>query len=132
MKNYYYYLKSNRMMHGLGLTAGAAAIILAGCASTPAPVEQMAVSRAAVAAATSSGANEFAPLPLKSAMDKMEGAEKAMIKKDYVLARKLAEEAQVDAQLAVTTANSAKAQKAADEVSEGSRVLKKEIDRKSE
>lgn len=131
MKNYFHYLKLNRMMHRLGLTAGVA-VILAGCASTPAPVEQMAVSRAAVAAASNSGANEFAPLPLKSAMDKMKGAEKAMMEKNYVLARKLAEQAQVDAQLATATANSAKAQNAADAVSEGRRVLKKEIDRKSE
>lgn len=131
MKNYFHYLKLNRMMHRLGLIAGVA-VILAGCASTPAPVEQMAVSRAAVAAASNAGANEFAPLPLKSAMDKMNGAEKAMMEKDYVLARKLAEQAQVDAQLATAAANSARAQKAAAEVSEGSRVLKKEIDRKSE
>lgn len=110
----------------------AVALFLAGCASTPAPVEQMAVSRNAVIAANSAGANEFAPLQLKSAMDKMAGAEHAMTEKDYAQARQLAEQAQVDAQLAEAKARSAKAQQAADALKEGSRVLRQEIDRKAE
>ncbi|MEO9038401.1 MAG: DUF4398 domain-containing protein [Gallionella sp.] len=118
-------------MGRIGL-AVAVAIIMAGCASTPAPVEQMAVSRTAVNAASSAGANEFAPLQLKSAMDKMGDAEHAMTEKNYVQARQLAEQAQVDAQLAEAKARSAKAQQAADALQEGSRVLRQEIDRKAE
>lgn len=111
----------------------AAAVIATGCASAPpAPVEQMAVSRAAVDSASSAGANEFAPVVLKSAMDKLAAAERAMEKKDYVLARQLAEQAQVDAQLAVATARSVKAKKAADTVQEDSRVLRNEIERNAE
>lgn len=127
----YYYLKSNRMIRKLGLTVGAA-ILLAGCASVPAPVEQMAVSRSAVNAANSSGANEFAPLLLKSAMEKMDIAEKAMVEEKYELARKMAEQAQADAQLAAATARSAKAQKAADALKDDRHILQKELDRKSE
>lgn len=110
-----------------------AALITTGCASAPpAPVEQMAVSRAAVASASSAGANEFSPVLLKSAMDKLAAAELAMTKKDYANARQLAEQAQVDAQLAVATARSVKAKKAADTVREDSRVLRKEIERQAE
>lgn len=105
---------------------------LAGCASTPAPTEQMAVSKAAVSNASSAGGNEFAPLQLKAAMDKMDAAERAMIKKDYVLARQLAEQAEVDAQLAGAMARSAKSKKAADALQEDSRVLRLEIDRKTQ
>ena len=129
MKNFYS-LKSNQMSR-IGLTV-AAAILMAGCASTPAPVEQIAASRAAVNAASSAGANEFAPLQLKSAMEKMGGAEHAMTEKNYLQARQLAEQAQVDAQLAEAKARSAKAQQAADALMEGSRVLRQEIDRKAE
>lgn len=111
--------------------AVSAAIFIAGCASNPGPIEQMAISRAAVSSASSAGGNEFAPIQLKSAMDKMKGAEGAMANKDYVLARNLAEEAQVDANLAAAAARSAKAQNAADVVQEGNRVLRKEIDRKT-
>lgn len=112
--------------------AVAAVVFMAGCASTStAPVEQMAVSKAAVGNASSDGGNEFAPLQLKSATDKLAGAERAMTNKDYVLARRLAEQAQVDAQLAGAMARSAKAQKAADALQDESRVLRQEIDRKT-
>lgn len=128
MKNFYH-LKSYQM-HRIGVIA-AAAIFMAGCANTPAPIEQMAISRAAVSNASSAGGNEFAPLQLKSAMEKMDGAERAMAEKNYVRARQLAEQAQVDAQLAEATARSAKSQKAADALQEDSRVLRQEIDRKT-
>lgn len=129
MKNSYH-LKSNQIMHRIAVGA-AAAILIAGCASTPAPVEQMAVSRAAVSNASSAGANDFAPLQLRSATEKMDAAERAMTEKDYALARQLAEQAQVDAQLAAATARSAKAKKAADALQESSRILREELERKT-
>jgi len=128
-----YHLKSYPM-HRIGVTV-AVAIFMAGCASTPtipAPTEQMAVSRAAVNNASSAGGNEFAPLQLKSAMEKMDAAERAMGEKNYVRARELAEQAQVDAKLAEAAARSAKAQKAADALQEDNRVLRKELDRKAQ
>ena len=54
-----------------------------------------------------------------------------MATKDYLRARYLVEQAQVDAQLAGAKARSAKAQKAAFTVQEDSRVLQQEIDRKT-
>ncbi|WP_258364289.1 DUF4398 domain-containing protein [Nitrosomonas sp. Nm84] len=104
-------------------------IFLVGCASTPAPTEQIATSKTAIDTALSAGGNEFAPLQLKSAIDKMEGAKHAMGDKNYVLARQLAEEAQIDAQLAEAMARTNKAQKAAEALQESSRVLRQEIDR---
>lgn len=62
-------------------------------------------------------------------MNKMDGAERAMAAEDYVLARQLAEQAQADAQLAAATARSTQAQKAANALQEGNRVLHQEIDR---
>ena len=124
-------LRSNQFIHRIGLSV-AAAIFMAGCASTPAPVEQMAVSREAISNASSAGANEFAPVQLNSAIEKMDSAERAMVKKDYVVARQLAEQAEADAQLAATMSRSAKAKKAADELQEGSRILRQEIERKSD
>ncbi len=106
-----------------------AAGLMAGCASTSAPVEQMALSKAAVNNAMSVGGNEFAPVQLKSAMDKLDAAEKAMAGKDYELARQMAEQAEVDAKLANSMARSIKAQKAADALQEDIRVLRHEIER---
>ena len=77
-------------------------ILMAGCASMPAPTEQIAVSKAALTCATSAGSNEYAPVELKSATEKMNAAEKAMAKEDYIEAQRLAEQAQLDAKLAET------------------------------
>lgn len=123
-----YHLRLNQMIQGIGVSV-ATAIVIAGCASIPAPTEQIAVSKVAVSNATSAGGNEFAPQQLKSALEKMDAAERAMAEKDYLRARQLAEQAQVDAQLAAATARSAKAQKAARELQEDNRVLRQEIDR---
>lgn len=125
---FFYPPKSKQMMQKLGVAA-ASAFLIFGCAGIPAPTEQMAVSKVAVTNATSAGGNEFAPLLLKSAMDKMDAAERAMTAENYLQARQLAEQAQVDAQLAATTARSAKAQKAGAALQEGNRVLRQEIDR---
>lgn len=125
------HLKSNRMMNRIGL-AMAASLLMAGCASTQAPVEQMALSRSAVSNAMSAGGNEYAPIQFKSANDKLDAAEKAMANQNYDLAKQLAEQAEVDAKVADSMARSAKAQKAADALQEDIRVLRHEIERKTQ
>lgn len=124
-------LRSNRMMNWISVPAVIAVttIIMVGCASIPAPTEQIAVSKAAVTSAIRDGGNEFAPLETKSATEKMEGAEQAMAKKDYPLARQLAEQAQLDAMLAEKKISLAKARKSIDDSQESNRVLREEIKR---
>ncbi|MDZ4200833.1 MAG: DUF4398 domain-containing protein [Gallionella sp.] len=117
----------------IGITL-AALLFISGCASTPSssvppPNEQIAVSRAAIGVANSTGGNEFAPIQFKSALEKMADAERAMGEKNYARARLLAEEAQVDAELASAAARAAKAKISADAVVEDSRALRTEIDR---
>jgi hypothetical protein len=114
-----------RTMSGIGITAA----MVVGCASVPAPTEQIAVSKMAVSSATSAGGNEFASAEIRAAQNKLDRAIQAMTAKDYKNARLLAEQAEVDAQLAASKARSAKAQKAAVTVQEDSRVLRMEIDR---
>ena len=120
---------STLMLHSISVTA---ALLMTGCASIPAPTEQIAVSKVAVESANSAGGNEFAPLQLKSVMDKMDAAERAMIVENYALAKQLAEQAQVDAQLASATVRSAKAQKAASALLEDNHVLRQELNRKTQ
>lgn len=107
------------------------ATLLAACAGVQPPLDQMATSKAAVNTALSAGANEFAPTLIKTAMGKMTRAEKAMSDKNYVTAKQQAEQAQVDAQLATAMSNSAKAKKAEDALKEDSRILRQELDRKT-
>ena len=113
------------------IAAVCSVIFLAGCASTPPPSEQMAVSRSAIANAVSAGGNEYAAVEMRSAQEKMERASRAIDKQDYETARRLAAEAQTDARLAEKKAESAKAQKAANVLQDDIRVLREEINRKN-
>src|ERR1700687_6035330 len=108
---------------------GCAAVLIAGCASIAPPTEQMAVSNSALANARSAGGAEYAPVEMRAAQEKMDHANRAIEKEDYVNARWLAEEAQADARLAEKKAQSAKAQKAASVIQDDIRVLREEINR---
>ena len=114
----------------LGGIAGIA-MFMAGCASTqpPPPTEQIAVSKATVTRATSVGGNEYAPVELKSATEKMNAAEQAMADEDYVKAKRMAEQAEVDAKLAETKAALAKAELAIRNAEESNRILREEMER---
>jgi hypothetical protein len=117
-------------MQSTSAICGLALLVLAGCASqkTPATAD-VAVSRAAVDSATSAGAAELAPAEMTSAREKMLRANQALAAKDYQAARDLANQAQADARLAQSKANSAKATAAADALQENIRVLREELDR---
>lgn len=110
----------------------AAAIFIAGCANIPASKEQIAVSKVTIGNAVDEGVHQFAPLQLKSALEKIAIAEQAMADKDYLRARHLAEQAQADAQLAAAMARSAKARKVARELQENNLVLQQEVERKAQ
>jgi hypothetical protein len=111
--------------------AASVCLVIAGCATTSAPTDQMAVTRSAVADAVSAGAPEYAPIALKNAQDKLDAANVAMGSKDYDAARNLSEEAEADANLAAARARSIKAQRAAAEVQESIRALQDELARAS-
>ncbi|MBC7945538.1 MAG: DUF4398 domain-containing protein [Burkholderiales bacterium] len=108
-----------------------ALVFAAGCASVPAPTDQMALSHAAVSEAQSAGAPEFAPVEFRSAQARLEEARTAFQGENYVVARRAAERAEVDAKLAETKARSAKANRAVAELRQGIEVLREEIERKS-
>ncbi|TDX99313.1 DUF4398 domain-containing protein [Thiohalophilus thiocyanatoxydans] len=106
---------------------------VAGCASTALPpTEQIAVSKASVTRAASLGGNEYAPMELKSATEKITAAEQAMSDEEYVKAKRLAEQAEVDAKLAETKTGLAKAEIAIRNAEESNRALREEIDRGAE
>jgi hypothetical protein len=101
-------------------------IALAACASpTPARV---AISTAdeAVERAISADAAKSAPLALHLARDKLDHAKSSFAEKDYDIARRLAEEAHVEARLAESTALSARAQSQVEEVQKAIEDLRRE------
>jgi hypothetical protein len=115
----------------LSLLCAACVLTLAACASSqkvPATAD-VAVSNNAVANAVSAGAAELAPAEITSARDKMMRANAALAAKNYTLARDLAGQAEADAKLAQSKANSAKATTAAGALNDDLRVLREEVDR---
>src|SRR5438034_8276218 len=109
--------------------AGIATVLLAGCATAPAPREQMAVARTAVADADAAGAMRYDAIDINRAHEKLNAATLALGAHDYDQARRYAEEAEVDANLAATRTRSAKTQNAVAEVRESLRALRAEISR---
>lgn len=109
----------------------AAVASLAACASpqkAPATAD-VAVSKNAVENAVSAGAADLAPAEINLAREKMMRANAALAAKDYALARDLATQAQADAKLAQSKANSAKATAAANALDADLRVLREEVNR---
>lgn len=117
-------------LHSLGLSLSVLAA-LAGCASVPAPTEQMAVSVAAVDNARSAGSNEMAAAEFALARDKLVRAQAAMKAEEYTLAKDLAEQSQVDAQLAVAKSRRMKSEKSAEALKADSQILREELNRKT-
>ena len=118
--------------HRATIAIGFAVVTVAGCATVQPPTEQLAVSKLAISNAASAGGNEFASAEMRAAQDKLDRANQAMKAEDYKNAQSLAEQAQADAQLAAAKARTGKAQKAAATVQEDSRVLRNELERKSQ
>ena len=114
----------------LKLFCGIAVATAVGCSSmkTPATAD-VAVSKAAVDSAASADGAQYAPVEMRSAREKLAKANKAMADKDYEVASEMANQAQVDANLAQGKASSAKAKIAADALQEDIRVLREELDR---
>lgn len=103
---------------------------LMACATRiPAPTQEMALSRAAIEAATRAGAAELAPADLNIARQKQAKADTAMTQEAYDRALLLSNEVLVDARLAEAKARSSRATQAAGELREDGRVLRQEINR---
>jgi hypothetical protein len=112
-------------------SVAAGAIVVAACVSNPLADEKIAVAKASVQRAESSGAPEYAPVELAGARDKLARAEKANADRDLQPAVMLAEQANADAQLAEATAQQNRSHKAAAEFDAGMQTLRQESMRSS-
>lgn len=110
-----------------------AVAVLAGCGSSRPSAEVVAptvrASQTAADQADQAGAGQYAALELRTARQKVQQAQAALDAGDTDVALRLAEQAEVDAELAETRARAATAQAAVDEVRETIRVLREEIQR---
>jgi hypothetical protein len=113
------------------LTIGAAMLVgIAGCASGPVPEAEMAAAELALTQAEDAEVAARAPAPYALARDKLERARNAMADGENVEARRLAEQALVDAQLAEAEARSEVAREHADELRQSIETLREELARR--
>ena len=118
-------IRVSKMTSG-ALGAAALTVGLMACASTPVPNEKLAVAKAEVQRAEQSGAPELAPVEMATAREKLASAEKAAADHKEGPATLLAEQANVDAQLAEATAQQQKSHKAALEFDASMQALRGE------
>lgn len=113
------------------MLAATALVVFGGCASTPPPLEKMAVAEAAIQTASTTSTSEGAPGELQIAIAKLTSARQAMANENYELAGQLAEQAELDAQVAVLRAQSERTRRSAQESQDAAGALREEINRKT-
>lgn len=102
-----------------------ALVLLAACAGEP-PRAELGAADSAIKAAQNSGAAERAPVDLNNARMKYQSANAAVRDGDYDRAKRLASEAEIDAQLAGAKAQAEASKAAAQQVHQGATTLRRE------
>src|SRR3954471_21301287 len=91
------------------------------CASSPMPVEKLAVAKSSIERAEQAQAAQFAQVELTTARNKYAAAQSAADKKDAVVAARMADQADIDAQLAEATARAKQQEQLVTEMDAGLR-----------
>jgi hypothetical protein len=106
---------------------------LSSCAGKPpaATVSQVSQAELAVQQANNSKAPQYASLELHTAREQLAGAQEALQKKEYTQARRWAERALVNAQLAETKAQSEQTRRTAAELQQSIEALRREAEQRA-
>jgi len=106
---------------------------LSSCAGGPptATLTQLSQAELAVKQADKSKAPDYASVELYTAREQLTAAQQAMNRKDYAEARRLAERAMVNAQLAEAMGEAAQARQAATELQHSVEDLRREADQQA-
>ena len=111
-----------------------AAVALLACAlpcaaAKPVAIDKLAVARASLERAEQAQAAQFAQVELKSARDKLSAAQTASDKRKKEVATRLAEEADLEAQLAESTARAKQQEQLVEQMEASLRDLRNEATR---
>src|SRR5262245_18019810 len=109
----------------------AVAFGIVACASTPMPTDKLAVAKTAVDRAEQAHAAQFAQVELTTARNKLASAQAAADKHDADVAARMADQAEVDAQLAEATARAKQQEQLVNEMDASLRDLRNESLRNS-
>jgi hypothetical protein len=96
------------------------------CASSPVPVDKLAVAKSSIERAEQAQAAQFAQVELNSARNKFAAAQSAADSKDGEVASRLADQAEADAQLAEATARAKQQEQLVSEMDASLRDLRNE------
>lgn len=119
-----------RTFSGAAATLGVCAVLLVtGCASNP-PVAEVSRARTLIEQAERAGAQQYAPVELDDARNKLRLANAAMEDGKDDEARARATEAAAGAELAQAKASSTAAERAAAEVQQSTETLRREAERR--
>jgi hypothetical protein len=111
------------------------AVALAGCGSSKPTVDvrladmRIGAAQSSVTKAERLGARDYSSMELRTAVQKLEAARAALKQGDNALALRLAEQAQVDADLAEITALTKKSEAAVKEIRDAIEALREEMQR---
>ncbi len=109
--------------------ATALVVSLGACSSTPKPKTEMALSGSALQGAEVAGAREFAPIELRKAREKQDHADAAIANEDFFKAKRLSQQAAVDADLAKAKTDAERSRIALKEVQDSIKLMRHEINR---
>src|SRR3982751_3554741 len=104
----------------------AVAFGIVACATAPMPVEKLAVAKSSIERAEQAQAAQFAQVELTSARNKYAAAQAAADKKDAEVAARMADQADVDAQLAESPPRAKQQEQLVDEMDNSLRDLRNE------
>ena len=124
-------MRPQTLIKGIAACTAIVAALAACASSNPLADEKIAVAKASVQRAEGSGAPELAPVELAAARDKLARAEQANTARNLLPATQLAEQANVDAELAEATAQQQRSHKAAMEFDTSMETLRQESMRSS-
>lgn len=108
----------------------ATALGIVACASTPMPVDKLAVAKTSVERAEQAQAAQFAQVELQNARTKLAAAQSAAEKKNGEAAARMADQADVDAQLAESTARAKQQEQLVTEMEKSLTDLRNETQRR--
>ncbi len=96
------------------------------CASTPMPVEKLAVARTSIERAEQAQAAQFAQVELNAARSKLDAAQRAVDQENAEVAARMADQAEADAQLAEATARARQSEQVVAQMEDSLRTLREE------
>ena len=103
------------------------AVFAIGCASTPVPTAAITEAEASLERAMAAGGQEYAPIEIRFVQEKISGARLAASDRDGARAARLADQAMVNAELAIAKAAAARARAAARDQQRSNDELREEL-----